>query len=117
MSGELPSSLVLLGAGKMGQAMLTGWLARGLEPSRITAIDPHLDESGRAILAKARVRLIGTPDDVDVPEALVLAIKPQTLESAADGARRLIGRRTLVLSILAGKRIADLASRLGASAA
>jgi pyrroline-5-carboxylate reductase len=116
MSAELPSSLVLLGAGKMGQAMLSGWLAHGIEPSRITAIDPHLDEAGRALLAGKGVRLTKAPDGVAVPEALVLAIKPQTLETAAEGARRLVGNDTVVLSILAGKRIADLASRLGASA-
>jgi pyrroline-5-carboxylate reductase len=116
MSAELPSSLVLLGAGKMGQAMLAGWLAQGLEPSRITAIDPHLDEAGRALLAKRGVRLTASPEGLPSPEALVLAIKPQTLESAAAGARGLIGKDTLVLSILAGKRIADLASRLGVSA-
>ena len=117
MSAEFPSSLVLLGSGKMGQAMLTGWLARGLEPSRVTAIDPHLDGAGRALLAQKGVRLTEAPEGVAVPEALVLAIKPQTLESAADGARKLIGKDTLVLSILAGKRIADLASRVGGSAA
>lgn len=116
MSTELPSSLVLLGAGKMGQAMLAGWLAHGLEPSRITAIDPHLDEAGRAVLAQKEVRLTASPEGLPSPEALVLAIKPQTLESAAAGARALIGANTLVLSILAGKRIADLSSRLGASA-
>jgi pyrroline-5-carboxylate reductase len=117
MSAELPSSLVLLGAGKMGQAMLSGWLARGLEPSRITAIDPHLDEAGRALLTKKGVRLTASPEALPSPEAIVLAIKPQTLESAAAGARGLIGKDTLVLSILAGKRIADLSSRLGFSAA
>jgi pyrroline-5-carboxylate reductase len=116
MSAELPSSLVLLGAGKMGQAMLSGWLARGLEPSRITAIDPHLDGAGRALLTKKGVRLIASPEALPSPEAIVLAIKPQTLESAAAGARGLIGKDTLVLSILAGKRIADLSSRLGVSA-
>ena len=115
MSAELPSSLVLLGAGKMGQAMLAGWLAQGLEPSRITAIDPQLDEAGRALLAKKGVRLTASPKGLPSPEALVLAIKPQTLDSAAPGACGLIGKDTLVLSILAGKRIADLASRLGVS--
>ncbi|MBV8428109.1 MAG: pyrroline-5-carboxylate reductase, partial [Hyphomicrobiales bacterium] len=117
MPDNFPSSLVLLGAGKMGQAMLEGWLARGLAPSCITAVDPHLDEAGRAHLAKKNVRLAIGPDDLASPEALVLAIKPQTLESAALGARGLIGADTLVLSILAGKRIEDLASRLGPSAA
>ena len=113
MSAELPSSLVLLGAGKMGQAMLSGWLRHGLEPSRITAIDPHLDQGGRALLFREGVPHVATPDGLASPEALVLAIKPQTLESAAPGVRSLIGKDTLVLSILAGKRIADISSRLG----
>jgi len=42
MSAKLPSSLVLVGAGKMGQAMLEGWLKLGLDPASVTAIDPHL---------------------------------------------------------------------------
>jgi len=50
------------------------------------------------------------------PEALILAIKPQTLEEAAPGIGPLIGAHTLVISILAGKRIADLASRLPSGA-
>lgn len=116
MAVELPSSLVLLGAGKMGQAMLSGWLALGLDASRVTAIDPHLDEDARALLAGKGVVLVEGPAGLAAPEALVLAIKPQTLESAAPGARGLIGEHTVVLSILAGKRISDLASRLGGSA-
>ncbi|MGC1572050.1 MAG: NAD(P)-binding domain-containing protein, partial [Pseudolabrys sp.] len=33
--------LVLVGAGKMGSAMLEGWIARGLKPKQITVIEPH----------------------------------------------------------------------------
>ncbi|SDR48595.1 pyrroline-5-carboxylate reductase [Rhizobiales bacterium GAS113] len=113
MSGELPSSIVLVGAGKMGQAMLGGWLALGLDPARVTALDPHLDASGRAALAGKGVRVESQPAGMVAPEALILAVKPQTLESAAEGLRPLIGRNTLVLSILAGKRIIDLAAGLG----
>ena len=113
MSTDLPTSLVLVGAGKMGQAMLRGWLALGLDPAKVTAIDPHLDENGRALLAGKGVRLLATPDGVEPPEAVILAIKPQTLEAASSGLRPLISTRTLVLSILAGKRMSDLVARLG----
>jgi pyrroline-5-carboxylate reductase len=116
MPVELPSSILLVGAGKMGQAMLHGWLALGLDPARITAIDPLLDERGRALLTQKGVRIERQPDGLAPPEALILAIKPQTLESAAAGLRALIGTQTLVLSILAGKRICDLAARLGEDA-
>jgi pyrroline-5-carboxylate reductase len=113
MSVALPSSIVLVGAGKMGQAMLQGWLGLGLDAASITAIDPLLDQQGCASLAEKGVRLAKGPEGVLPPEALILSIKPQTLESAAPGLRPLIGERTLVLSILAGKRICDLAAHLG----
>jgi len=113
---NLPTSIVLVGAGKMGQAMLEGWLSLGLDASRIVAVDPALDEAGRARLAEKGVRLEEDPQGIGRPEALILAIKPQVLEGAADGLRSLVGEETLVLSILAGKRIADLAARLGARA-
>ncbi|MFI4995065.1 MAG: pyrroline-5-carboxylate reductase [Hyphomicrobiales bacterium] len=116
MSVQLPSSIVLVGAGKMGQAMLSGWLALGLDPASVTAIDPLLDDQGRAFLAQKHVRLEASPQGIAPPEALILAIKPQMLDSAAPGLRALIGARTLVVSILAGKRIGDLAARLGEGA-
>ena len=40
MTAEMPKSLVLVGAGKMGGAMLEGWLAMGLPEDRITVLDP-----------------------------------------------------------------------------
>lgn len=112
MATKLPSSIVLVGAGKMGQAMLEGWLKQGLDPARIVAIDPLLEGEGRARLLEKGVRLEAKPDGVAPPEALILAIKPQTLEAAAPGLRGLVGPRTVILSILAGKRISDLATRL-----
>jgi pyrroline-5-carboxylate reductase len=115
MPNKIPSSIVLVGAGKMGQAMLGGWLALGIDPECITAIDPGLDEAGRALLAKQRVDLRADPKGIAPPQVLVLAIKPQMLDTAASDLVELIGERTLVLSILAGKRIGDLASRLGGS--
>ncbi|MBA4336006.1 MAG: pyrroline-5-carboxylate reductase, partial [Methylobacterium sp.] len=41
MSSSLPTSLVLLGAGKMGGAMLEGWLRIGMNPAGISLFDPH----------------------------------------------------------------------------
>jgi pyrroline-5-carboxylate reductase len=113
---DLPSSIVLVGAGKMGQAMLRGWLALGLDPAGVTAVDPALDEKGRALLDEAKVRHVETPADLPPPQALVLAIKPQTLAAAAPTLRALAPATTVVLSILAGKRIGDLSARLGPEA-
>ncbi len=108
---HLPSSLVLVGAGKMGGALLEGWLALGLEGARITAIDPHPAPQMIALCAKHHVRLNPT-DAVAAPQALVLAIKPQMLDEAASALKALVGPHTLVLSIMAGKTIANISARV-----
>ncbi len=110
-AGRLPASLVLVGAGKIGGAMLEGWLAAGLDP-RATAI---LDPAPAAALAARGLRV--NPDDLLAPEALVLAVKPQMFTQAASRLAPLVGPDTLVISVMAGKTIADLRARLPAARA
>ena len=38
---QIQGTIVLAGAGKMGGAMLSGWLARGLDPKRVAVIEPY----------------------------------------------------------------------------
>lgn len=104
----LPASLVLAGAGKMGGAMLEGWLAGGLPPGHVGVIDPNpsADLVARGLVIDP-ARTAGPQ-----PEVLVLAIKPQTLDAAGPGLARFAGPGTLVVSILAGKTLADLARAL-----
>lgn len=98
------SSVLIVGCGNMGGAMLSGWLAGGLDPARFTVVDP--------VLAAA-------PDGVallrHLPEgafdAILLGVKPQLLDEVAPRLARLAGSRTLVLSILAGVELASLAAR------
>jgi pyrroline-5-carboxylate reductase len=106
----LPSSLILVGAGKMGGAMLDGWLAVGMPASGITVIDPKPSDELRAACTERGIRL--NPAQATAPEALVLAIKPQMLDAAAAQIDAFIGPKTVVISILAGKTIADLRHRL-----
>lgn len=107
---RLPASLTLVGAGKMGGAMLAGWLAGGLDPARTTVLDPHASPDLEALCAARGLSL--NPDRVPAAEALVLAMKPQGLDAAASNLAPLVGSDTLVVSILAGKTIADLRARL-----
>ncbi|GBU19061.1 MULTISPECIES: pyrroline-5-carboxylate reductase [Methylobacterium] len=114
MSGStdagLPASLILVGAGKMGGAMLSGWLAGGLDPSRTGVIDPAPSAEIERLCAERGVAL--NPASPSAPEALVLAIKPQGLEAAAPALAPLAGSGTLVVSVLAGKTVANLQQRL-----
>ena len=107
-----PGTLILAGAGKMGGAMLQGWLRLGIDPASITVLDPHLAPGMAAACAKAGVGCNPPLAGLAAPEVLVLAVKPQMLEDAASGLAALAGPQTLVMSILAGKTIADLAARL-----
>src|SRR5581483_11034821 len=71
--------LLLLGAGKMGQAMLDGWLARGLAPRQIAVIEP---QPARAVKALTRRGLKINPKAASPASAIVIAVKPQTAAEA-----------------------------------
>jgi pyrroline-5-carboxylate reductase len=107
----LPTSLVLIGAGKMGGAMLEGWLARGMQTSGVTIVDPRPSEE-LIRSCEARGIALNPSRNPAAPEALVLATKPQTLDDAAATVNGLLGPETLVISVLAGKTIGDLRTRL-----
>ncbi len=109
---EWPQTLVLAGVGKMGGAMLRGWLAGGLPPAGVSLIEPSPAPDIAALAAEHGMRLNPSEGMLAPPEALVLAIKPQMLDTAAAHLLSLAGPDTLVLSIIAGKTIGDLQARL-----
>jgi len=111
MSG-LPHSLVLVGAGKMGGALLQGWLELGLNPATACVLDPYPSADLQALAARHGVRVNPPLDTIAPPEVLVLAIKPQTLEAAAPDLIRLVGAHTLLVSILAGKSVHTLSAKI-----
>jgi len=112
---RLPSSLVLVGAGKMGGSMLEGWLKVGVDPAGVTVVDPRPSEDMARLCAGKGIAL--NPAGVSAPEVLVLAIKPQMLDDAAPALNTYLGPQTLIISILAGKTIGDLKGRLPAASA
>jgi pyrroline-5-carboxylate reductase len=110
----IQGTIVLAGAGKMGGALLTGWLAQGLDPARVVVIDPHASDEIRALTAKG-ARLNPAPDGVGDVAALVVAVKPQMFQEAAATLRKWVQPSTLVVSIMAGTTIAALSSACGGS--
>lgn len=111
MSGW-PRSLVLVGAGKMGGAMLEGWLRSGLPGASVTVLDPNAPQSVLADALHLGFSLNPAGSAFCDPEVLLLAIKPQMLDAAAERLAGIAGPDTLVISVLAGKTIADLAARM-----
>jgi pyrroline-5-carboxylate reductase len=112
---HLPSSLILVGAGKMGGSMLEGWLKVGMKPEDVTVLDPRPSEEMTQFCQEKGISL--NPADPAAAEVLILAIKPQMLDEAAPALNDILGPQTLIISILAGKTIGDLRSRLPASSA
>ncbi len=106
----LPPSLTLVGAGKMGGALLKSWLNNGLDPAATTVIDPQIGPDIAAFGAERGIAL--NPATAKPAAVLVLAIKPQTLDAASPALAALCGPGTLVLSILAGKTLGNLERRL-----
>ncbi|MCC8980764.1 pyrroline-5-carboxylate reductase [Bradyrhizobium sp. 10BB] len=105
-------TIALAGAGKMGGAMLTGWLAQGLAPTQVAVIDPHLSPEISALAAKG-VRLNPQPKDLGTLDTLVVAVKPQSFRDAGAALKALIGPSTLVVSIMAGTTISALEEVVG----
>lgn len=100
--------MVLLGCGKMGSALLAGWLAQGVQPDCVHVVEPHpsdwLRGSGVALNA----------DMPDSPAVVVLAVKPQMMGDALPALQSLGGGKTLFISIAAGTQLARISDMLGA---
>jgi pyrroline-5-carboxylate reductase len=109
---DISGTVVLAGAGKMGSALLTGWLARGLDPKRVIVIEPYPSADIHS-LAAGGIRLNPAAEEIGAVAALVIAVKPQTFGDAAPALRPLVGSPTLVVSIMAGTTIAMLDTACG----
>ena len=100
--------LVMLGCGKMGSAMLEGWLNRDLPPSSVHVLDPNPTDWLRAQGVSVNGDLPASP------AVVLLAVKPQLMAEALPGVARFGGGGTLFLSVAAGTPIATFEAALGA---
>jgi pyrroline-5-carboxylate reductase len=109
---NIDGTIVLAGAGKMGGALLEGWLGSGIAASRVVTLDPFPSDDIRVLTAKG-LRLNPPSGDVGNVAALVLAVKPQMFGEAAPQLKSLLTPSTLVVSIMAGVTIAGIAGACG----
>lgn len=113
MKIELDGPLLLVGAGKMGGAMLAGWLARGLDPAQVIVVDPAPPPEIKDLLAKHRIRLEATTPRLDTaPAVLLMAVKPQMMDAVFAPLAAIAGPGTVVISIAAGRTIASFEKHL-----
>lgn len=111
--------LLLVGGGKMGEALLAGWLGQGMPRAAVLVVEPA-PERREALTAAHGVATFaeaaGLPRDRK-PSALLLAVKPQMMDAALPAYVPLVGTDTLVLSIAAGKPLALFERVFGAERA
>ncbi len=117
MTATLERPLLLVGCGKMGSAMLSGWQASGITAGGVYVVEPQglsgaVDPAG----AQAVPSDSALPDDLD-PEVVVFAVKPQQMDEVAPRYKRFAKPGTLFVSIAAGTTIGVFERHLGDRAA
>lgn len=107
--GRIASAgLVLLGCGKMGSAMLAGWLAQGLPPTSVWVVEPHPSDW----LKQTGVDLSG--DMPGAPAVVLVAVKPQMMAQALPRLQAMGNGETLFISVAAGITLDYFETVLGA---
>jgi len=114
---DIGGRLILLGCGKMGAALLDGWLARGAEAGQVTVVEPVAEIAARFVkLGAVHAPTLDAAASGPAPAVVVLAVKPQQMDAALAGLTRMAGPNTLFLSIAAGRTLGYFQDRLGAAA-
>ena len=113
MSEVAARGLVLLGCGRMGSALLEGWLKQGLPPSSVHVIDPNPSARLRALAEEGLHLNADLPEDAAIA---LIAVKPQMMTDALPGLRRLADGRTLFVTVAAGISFAGYEAVLGETA-
>jgi pyrroline-5-carboxylate reductase len=114
---KISRPILLIGCGKMGSAMLSGWLESGIAGGGVFVVEPtgapaEFDGvGGVSVVADAEA----LPRDLN-PEVVVFAVKPQQMDDVAPEYKKFVGSETAFLSIAAGKDIVYFQSKLGEGA-
>jgi pyrroline-5-carboxylate reductase len=103
--------LVLVGAGKMGGALLEGWLRLGLDPKNVAVLEPQ-PAPELSTLVQRGLTLNPDPKSLAGVAAMVIAVKPQAAAQAVPALASLISPSTVVVSIMAGRTLRFLATAL-----
>lgn len=118
MSTSTPSSrIALIGAGRMGAALASGWLKKrgAVNPDNLLIVDPGRNEAGRALVSEhklKRVEELGPRMAKDI-SLVVLAVKPHQFDELAPVLAERLPDDTAVISVIAGLSLRRLKSALG----
>ena len=109
MTLRLAGPLLLVGAGKMGGALLEGWLRQGLDPATVFIQDPAPAPDVLSLAARQGIATGTAPDLPSPPSVIVMAVKPDLVAKLLPEIEPMIGEATVLLSIAAGRTLESLA--------
>ena len=114
---NVTGTLVLVGAGKMGGAMLHGWIRLGYPIEQIVVLEPNPSDEMKGLTRIGGVRLNPPASEIKDAAFIILAVKPQVAAEIVPPLKSLVGPNTVVVSVMAGKTLAFLEGALGAGTA
>jgi pyrroline-5-carboxylate reductase len=106
------SRVAVVGAGIMGEALISALIAYGVNPKLITISEKRADRAAE-LVAKYSINQTDLASNVAHAEALLLVVKPQDMASVLEEIRGAINPRALVITFAAGKTISFINSGLG----
>jgi pyrroline-5-carboxylate reductase len=116
----MSNSILLVGCGRMGQALLAGWLDQGMPGSAVSVVDPQAGRTAIAGFLERGVSIVKSVEALDPetkPDIILFAIKPQAIDAIVPTYQRFVQNSPVFLSIAAGCTTSSLENLLGKTAA
>ena len=110
------NSILVVGGGNMGGALMGGWLKNGVGASQICVLDPGPSQAMKNMFAQHGIDHQENIDGIAIPDVLVVAVKPQIMANVLKSIKNIVGENTLVISVAAGTRLAFMRKYLGKNA-
>jgi pyrroline-5-carboxylate reductase len=106
------SKVAIIGAGVMGEALITALISSGVNPDRIT-ISEKREERAQELISKYSIKVASLTDNVSEAEALLLVVKPQDMATVLEAIKGSINPNAVVITFAAGKTISFISKGLG----
>jgi pyrroline-5-carboxylate reductase len=106
------SKVAIIGAGVMGEALITALISSGVNPDRIT-ISEKREERAQELISKYSIKVASLTDNVSEAEALLLVVKPQDMATVLEAIKGSINPNAVVITFAAGKAISFISNGLG----
>ena len=106
------SKVAIIGAGVMGEALITALISSGVNPDRIT-ISEKREERAQELISKYSIKVASLADNVSEAEALLLVVKPQDMATVLEAIKGSINPNAVVITFAAGKTISFVSNSLG----